>query len=99
MGPVDQKIHLSYNTVMDELLQRSQDFRRKLNSLDLRSRYRRDLVTMLDAADARITELSQEAVNCRRLRRQTRRYEEIYQLAQQALDNVDQHLLVALLTR
>jgi hypothetical protein len=50
---------------------------------------------MLDAADNHITELSKEAVTCRRLQRATRRYEEIHQQAEQALRNFEQHLLMA----
>ena len=79
---------------MDELIQRSQQCRIQLAQIQNR-RACRDLRRMLDAADNHITELSKEAVTCRRLRRATRRYEEIHQQAEQALRNFEQHLLMA----
>jgi hypothetical protein len=79
---------------MDELTQRSQQCRIQLAQITDR-RAGRDLRRMLDAADNHITELSKEAVTCRRLQRATRRYEEIHQQAEQALRNFEQHLLMA----
>ena len=79
---------------MDELMQRSQQCRIQLAQITDR-RAGRDLRRMLDAADNHITELSKEAVTCRRLQRATRRYEEIHQQAEQALRNFEQHLLMA----
>jgi hypothetical protein len=79
---------------MDELMQRSQECRIQLAQITDR-RAGRDLRRMLDAADNHITELSKEAVTCRRLQRATRRYEEIHQQAEQALRNFEQHLLMA----
>ena len=94
MGPVDQKRQTSYNTAMDELMQRSQECRTQLAQISNR-RACSDLRRMLDAAERHITELSKEAVTCRRLQRATRRYEEIHQQAEQALRNFEQHLLMA----
>jgi hypothetical protein len=79
---------------MDELMQRSQECRTQLAQISNR-RAQRDLQIMLDAADKHLTELSKEAVTCRRLQRATRRYEEIHQQAEQALRNFEQHLLMA----
>ena len=75
-------------------MQRSQQCRIQLAQITDR-RAGRDLRRMLDAADNHITELSKEAVTCRRLQRATRRYEEIHQQAEQALRNFEQHLLMA----
>ena len=75
-------------------MQRSQECRIQLAQITDR-RAGRDLRRMLDAADNHITELSKEAVTCRRLQRATRRYEEIHQQAEQALRNFEQHLLMA----
>ena len=75
-------------------MQRSQQCRIQLAQITDR-RACSDLRRMLDAADNHITELSKEAVTCRRLQRATRRYEEIHQQAEQALRNFEQHLLMA----
>jgi hypothetical protein len=79
---------------MDELMQRSQQCRIQLAQITDR-RAGRDLRRMLDVAERHLTELSKEAVTCRRQRRTTRRYEEIHQQAEQALRNFEQHLLMA----
>jgi len=79
---------------MDELMQRSQQCRIQLAQITDR-RAGRDLRRMLDVAERHLTELSKEAVTCRRQRRATRRYEEIHQQAEQALRNFEQHLLMA----
>ena len=79
---------------MDELTQRSQQCRIQLAQITDR-RAGRDLRRMLDVAERHLTELSKEAVTCRRQRRATRRYEEIHQQAEQALRNFEQHLLMA----
>ena len=50
---------------------------------------------MMGVADDLVRDLSREGVNCRRLRRQTRQFDEIAQQAEQALLNVEQHLLLA----
>lgn len=79
---------------MDELMQRSQQCRIQLAQITDR-RAGRDLRRMLDVAERHLTELSKEAVTCRRQRRATRRYEEIHQQVEQALRNFEQHLLMA----
>lgn len=75
-------------------MQRSQQCRIQLAQITDR-RAGRDLRRMLDVAERHLTELSKEAVTCRRQRRATRRYEEIHQQAEQALRNFEQHLLMA----
>jgi len=80
---------------MDELTQRSLDCRAQLWTHIRNNRARQDLQIMLNAAERLLTELSQEAVNCRRLQRTTRQYEEIYHRAEQAFDNFEKHLLIA----
>jgi hypothetical protein len=85
---------MSYNTGMDELTQKSLDCRVQLAQIQNR-RARRDLQIMLDAADKHLTELSKEAVTCRRQQRTTRQYEEIYHRAEQAFGNFEQHLFLA----
>ena len=80
---------------MDELMQRSRECRAQLWTHIRNNRARQDLQIMLNAAERLLTELSKEAVTCRRQRRATRRYEEIHQQAEQALRNFEQHLLMA----
>jgi hypothetical protein len=80
---------------MDELLQRSRDCRAQLWTHIRNNRARHDLQIMLNAAERELTELSKEAVNCRRHQRVTRQYEEIYRRVDQAFDNFEKHLLIA----
>lgn len=58
---------------------------------------RRELTMMLKSAHAALTKVDQELVECRRLQRQTARYQELVTNADQVLKFVEQHLVFAAL--
>jgi hypothetical protein len=81
--------------ILQNLMQRSLDISRQIALQRMPQSSRQDLRRMMGVADDLVRDLSREGVNCRRLRRQTRRFDEIAQQAEQALLNVEQHLLLA----
>ena len=81
--------------MLQNLMQRSLDISRQIALQRMPQSSRQDLRRMMGVADDLVRDLSREGVNCRRLRRQTRRFDEIAQQAEQALLNVEQHLLLA----
>ena len=82
---------------MNELAQRIEQGRQQVAELDGRAAWaaKRDLRRMLGVVDSIMTELSKESVNCRRSQKETRRYQELHQQALAALNNFEQHLLLA----
>ena len=58
---------------------------------------RRELTMMLQSATAAITKADQESVECRRLQKQTIKYQELISEADQVLKFVEQHLIFAVL--
>ena len=81
--------------ILQNLMQRSLDISRQIALQRMPQSSRQDLRKMMGVADDLVRDLSREGVNCRRLRRQTRQFDEIAQQAEQALLNVEQHLLLA----
>jgi hypothetical protein len=57
----------------------------------------RDLRKMLANVDRAITALSQESVECRRLKRDTSKYIELKKQVNGLLDNLEQHITFAAL--
>jgi hypothetical protein len=58
---------------------------------------RRELTMMLRSANAAITRVDQELVECRRLQRPTSKYQDLITEANQVLKFVEQHLTFAAL--
>ena len=58
---------------------------------------RRELTIMLRSANAAITKVDQELVECRRLQRQTIKYQDLVSEADKVLKFVEQHLTFAVL--
>lgn len=81
--------------ILQNLMQRSLDISTQVARQRMPQSSRQDLRKMMGVADDLVRDLSREGVNCRRLRRQTRQFDEIAQQAEQALLNVEQHLLLA----
>lgn len=81
--------------ILQNLMQRSLDISTQVARQRMPQSSRQDLRRMMGVADDLVRDLSREGVNCRRLRRQTRQFDEIAQQAEQALLNVEQHLLLA----
>jgi hypothetical protein len=57
----------------------------------------RDLIKMVRGIDKKMTELDQELVECRRLHKETPRYVELRQQAEQLVDNLEKHITFAAL--
>jgi hypothetical protein len=58
---------------------------------------RRDLAKMLATIDAAYTEADKELVVCRRIQRTTIRFTELHKRIADLLDNLEQHITLALL--
>jgi guanyl-specific ribonuclease Sa len=58
---------------------------------------RRELTMMLQSANSAITKVDQESVECRRLQKQTIKYQELINEADRVLKFVEQHLVFAVL--
>lgn len=55
----------------------------------------RDLLTMLHTLDTALNRLDQESVECRRLKRETTRYQNLQKECYELLDNLEKHLTFA----
>ena len=56
---------------------------------------RRDLLMMLRAADAAYTKLDKESVECRRLKKETVKYQELLKNLEEVLDHLEKHITFA----
>ena len=83
-------------TCMDELYQRLDRVERQIPQI-LNKVARRDLLKMVRTIDAAMLAADQASVECRRLRRETLRYRELVQQAQELVTNLEQHLTFAAL--
>jgi hypothetical protein len=80
----------------DELFERLDIAIMQINSVKSKTA-KRDLVKMIRTIDAKITEVDQERVECRRLHKETIRYQELKQQARELLDNLEKHITFAAL--
>jgi hypothetical protein len=83
---------------MDELYQRLDRVERQIPQIANKVA-RRDLLKMVRTIDAAMLAADQASVECRRLRRETLRYQELVQQAQALVANLEQHLTFAALLR
>ena len=83
---------------MDKLLERLDQIERGIPQIKNKVA-RRDLMKMLKNIDSAVNAVSQESVQCRRLHRETLRYQELVQQAQALVANLEQHLTFAALLR
>jgi hypothetical protein len=81
---------------MDELYQRLDRAERQIPQIANKIA-RRDLLKMVRTIDAAMLAADQASVECRRLRRETLRYQELVQHAQELVTNLEQHLTFAAL--
>lgn len=81
---------------MDELLERLDQIERKIPQIRNKVA-RRDLMKMLKNIDTAINAVSKESVECRRLHRETRHYQELVKNAEKLIINLEQHLTFAAL--
>ena len=81
---------------MDDILDRVNHAENQISAVKSRVAYR-DLRKMLAGVDRVITALSQESVECRRLKRETSKFVELKKEVNGLLDNLEQHITFAAL--
>ena len=81
---------------MDDILDRVNLVEKQIAAIKNKQAYR-DLRHMLDNVDRQITELSKEAVECRRMKKTTLKYQEINNRIAEMLDNLEKHITFAAL--
>ena len=81
---------------MDDILDRVNHAEKQISAVKNKVVYR-DLRKMLANVDRAITALSQESVECRRLKRDTSKYIELKKQVNGLLDNLEQHITFAAL--
>ena len=81
---------------MDDILDRVNHAEKQISAVKSKVAYR-DLRKMLASVDRVITALSQESVECRRLKRETSKFIELKKQVNQLLDNLEQHITFAAL--
>ena len=81
-------------TRMDELFQRLDRAERAIANVKNKVA-RKDLLKMVRAVDQAITAADMESVECRRTRKETLRYKELVQKANNLLTNLEQHITFA----
>lgn len=81
---------------MDELLNRLDRIERAIPTIKNKVA-RKDLMKMLRNVDTAINAISKESVECRRLHRETLRYQELVEQAEKLITNLEQHLTFAAL--
>lgn len=80
-----------YNTHMDELFDRL-DRAEKAIATVKNKQARRDLMKMLTTVDIAITSADMESVECRRLRKNTPKYDDLIKTVNELLTNLEQHI-------
>jgi predicted nucleic acid-binding Zn-ribbon protein len=81
---------------MDDILDRVNHAEKQISAVKSKIAYR-DLRKMLASVDRAITALSQESVECRRLKRETSKFVELKKQVNGLLDNLEQHITFAAL--
>jgi len=81
---------------MNEILDRVNHAEKQISAVKNKVVYR-DLRKMLAGVDKAITTLSQESVECRRLKKDTSKFIELKKEINQLFDNLEQHITFAAL--
>ena len=81
---------------MDEILNRVNRAESQISTIKNKLAYR-DLRKMLSNIDRVITEMSKESVECRRIKKDTNKFTELKQKANDLLDVLEQHITFAAL--
>lgn len=81
---------------MDEILDRVNHTESQISLIKNKVAYR-DLRKMLAGIDKIVTEMSRESVECRRMKKETSKFVELKQEANERLDVLDQHITFAAL--
>jgi hypothetical protein len=81
---------------MDQLYQRLDQAEQKIATIKNKVA-RKDLLKMVRTVDVAMVAADMESVECRRLHRETARYKELVQNAEDLINNLEQHLTFAAL--
>lgn len=81
---------------MDEILERLSIAEKQLHGVRNKVALR-DLQKMIRNIDSVVKEISRESVECRRLKKDTVRYNDLKTSALMLLDNLDHHIIFAML--
>lgn len=81
---------------MDELYERLDRAVPQISALNSKVA-KRDLVKMVRTIDNKMTEIDRELVECRRIHKETPRYQELRQQALDLVDNLEKHITFAAL--
>jgi hypothetical protein len=81
---------------MDEILERLSIAEKQLHGVKSKVALR-DLQKMIRNIDSVVKEISRESVECRRLKKETVRYKDLTDSAVILLDNLDHHIIFAML--
>jgi predicted nucleic acid-binding Zn-ribbon protein len=79
---------------MDELFQRLDSAEKAIAAVKNKVA-RRDLLKMVKGVDQAVVAADMESVECRRLHRETARYQELIQTVKDRLTNLEQHITFA----
>jgi hypothetical protein len=82
--------------VMNELYDRLDRAVEQVNAVKSKVA-KRDLIKMIRAVDMAMTAVDQESVECRRMHKETSRYQELLQQATERIDNLEKHITFAAL--
>jgi membrane-bound lytic murein transglycosylase MltF len=94
MGQIDYEFKTQYNYKMDELFQRLDRAERAIATVKSKVA-RKDLLKMVRTIDTYIVAADQESVECRRVHKETLRYQELKQQTDDLLTNLEQHITFA----
>jgi hypothetical protein len=79
---------------MDTLYQRLDQIEQQIGRVK-NTQARRDLLKMVRAIDAAVVAVDMESVECRRLRKNTPKYNDLVKTADDLLTNLEQHITFA----
>ena len=83
-----------YNYNMDQLFERLDHLEKQIAQVK-NKQARRDLLKMVTTIDIAITSADMESVECRRLRKNTPKYNDLVKTADDLLTNLEQHITFA----
>ena len=81
---------------MDELFQRLDRAEKHIATVKNKTA-RKDLLKMIKTIDQAIVAADMESVECRRVKKETPRYRELVQQVESLLNNLEQHITLAML--
>jgi hypothetical protein len=87
----------TFNYRLHDIVARLSKAEKQVATSVTNKRFIRDLLKMIRNIDSMVTEISRESVECRRLKKETMRYKDLTDSTVLLLDNLEQHIILALL--